>query len=78
MSMLSLVDSTEPEPWRKVQGDFDSKRECIRFVRRHARRGSVVPSATRSGRQAFREKYGKRKRHGRALDNCVKRAIGAR
>jgi hypothetical protein len=60
--------------WR--QFDFESKRECIRFVKREARqycRGErdVI------GRQAFREKYGRGKHNRRAMRRCIKQTIRA-
>jgi hypothetical protein len=60
--------------WREF--DFESKRECIRFVKRQARqycRGErdVI------GREAFREKYGRGKHHRRAMRRCIKQTIGA-
>ena len=59
--------------WRDF--GFESKRECIRFVKRQARQ-SCRTERDGIGREAFREKYGGGERHGCAMRNCVKQAIG--
>ncbi len=60
--------------WRDF--GFESKRECIRFVKRQARQ-SCRAERDLIGREAFREKYGRCKHHGRAMHNCIKQTVGA-
>jgi hypothetical protein len=84
-SFESSVSAPEPVPpttkeqckhggWRDF--GFESKRKCIRVVKRQARQSCRAERAT-SGRGAFREKYGRHKHHGRALHNCIKQTVSA-
>ena len=58
------------------QFGFESKRKCIRFVKRNARRACHAERDA-MGRRAFREKYGRGEHHRCAMRRCVKQAIGA-
>jgi DNA-binding beta-propeller fold protein YncE len=60
--------------WREF--GFESKRQCIRFVKRAAR-DDCRAERDEIGRQAFRKKYGRGKHHRRAMHRCIKQAIGA-
>ena len=60
--------------WREF--GFTSKRQCIRFVKRHAREDCRAERDA-SGREAFREKHGRGKHHRRAMRRCVKQTVGA-
>jgi hypothetical protein len=60
--------------WREF--GFDSKRQCIRFVKRTARRACHA-ERKEIGRRDFREKYGRGKHHRHPMRRCIRRAIGS-